>query len=148
MPCMTLLSMHGITYTCGLSACLRWCSITYVHTARKETSPIDAVLQKAARSEMMKRILRVRAQMVESMYKYFDADLSESHRAKLYIYTLLDPRFKNYKMWTTRKYVQNAQLCSECIWFCKTACQGFWMTDMLFVLQPKVRPGMGLAAVT
>ena len=39
------------------------------------------------------------------MYKYFDADLSESHRTKLYICTLLDPRFKNYNMWTTSKYV-------------------------------------------
>ena len=43
--------------------------------------------------------------MVESMYKYFDSDLSESHRVKLYISTLLDPRFKNYNMWPTRKYV-------------------------------------------
>jgi hypothetical protein len=43
--------------------------------------------------------------MVESMYKYFDADLSESHRAQLYIFTLLDPRFKNYNMCPTRKYV-------------------------------------------
>jgi hypothetical protein len=25
--------------------------------------------------------------MVESIYKYFDADLSESHRAKLYLHT-------------------------------------------------------------
>ena len=33
---------------------------------------------------MMKRILKARTQMVESMYKYFDSDLSESHRAKLY----------------------------------------------------------------
>ncbi len=38
------------------------------------------------------------ATMVKScLYKYFDSDLSESHRAKLYICTLLDPRFKNYK---------------------------------------------------
>jgi hypothetical protein len=50
---------------------------------------------------MMKHILKVRTQMVESMYKYFDSDLSESHRTKLYIYTLLDPR------WSTHKYVQN-----------------------------------------
>ena len=52
------------------------------------------------------------------MYKYFDVDLSESHHTKLYIcthWTLLDPRFKNYKMWSTWKYVQNTQLCSECI---------------------------------
>jgi hypothetical protein len=46
--------------------------------------------------------------MVESMYKYFDSELSESHRDKLCICTLLDPRFKNYDMWSTRKYVQNA----------------------------------------
>ena len=51
----------------------------------------------------MKRILRARTQMVESMYKYFDADLSESPRAKLYICTLLDPMFKNYKMWPSRQ---------------------------------------------
>ena len=59
-------------------------------------------------SDKMKLILKVRTQMVESMYKYFDAGLSESHRAKLYICTLLDPRFKNYKWWPTRKYVENA----------------------------------------
>ena len=69
---------------------------------------IDEALEKAVRPDMMKRILKARTQMVESMYKYFDSDLSESHRAKLYICTLLDPRFKNYKWWPTRKYVQNA----------------------------------------
>ncbi len=33
----------------------------------------------------MKLILKARTQMVESIYKYFDLDLSESHRAKLYV---------------------------------------------------------------
>jgi hypothetical protein len=80
-------------------------SITYVHTARKETITIQAALEKAANPDMTKRILKARTQMVESMYEYFDAGLSESHRAKLYICTLLDPRFKNYNMWPTRKYV-------------------------------------------
>ena len=51
------------------------------------------------------RTTLVRTQMVESMYEYFDSGLSESHRAKLYICTLLDPRFKIYNMWPTRKYV-------------------------------------------
>ena len=46
--------------------------------------------------EKMKVILRARTQMVESIYKHFDLDLSESHRAKLYIFTLLDPRFKKF----------------------------------------------------
>ena len=84
---------------------LEMSSITYVHTARKETITIQAALQKAASPDMTKHILKARTQMVESMYKYFDAGLSESHRAKLYICTLLDPRFKNYNMWPTRKYV-------------------------------------------
>ncbi len=53
--------------------------------------------------------------MVESMYQYFDSDLSESHQAKLYICTLLDPRFKNHNMWLTHKYVPNTQLCTECV---------------------------------
>ncbi len=53
---------------------------------------------------MMKHILKVMTQVVESMYKYFDSDLSESHRATLYICTLLDPRFKHYNWWPTRKY--------------------------------------------
>ncbi len=80
-------------------------SITYVHTARKETITIQTALENAANPDMTKRILKARTQMVESMYEYFDAGLSESHRAKLYICTLLDPRFKNYNMWSTRKYV-------------------------------------------
>ncbi len=42
-------------------------------------------------------------------YKHFDLDLSESHRVKLYMYTLLDPRFKKFNMWTTLKYVENSQ---------------------------------------
>ena len=88
-------------------------SITYVHTVQKETILVHATLEKAFRPEMMKGILKVRTQMVESMYRYFDSNLSESHRAKLYICTLLDPRFKNYNMCPTRKYVQNTQLCTE-----------------------------------
>ena len=87
---------------------LEMTTMTYVHTSRKESITIDEALEKAVRPDMMKRILKARTQMVESMYKYFDSDLSESHRAKLYICTLLDPRFKNYKWWPTRKYVQNA----------------------------------------
>jgi hypothetical protein len=54
-------------------------------------------------------------QMVENMYRYFDSNLSESHRDKMYIWALVDPRFKNYNMWSTRKYVKNAQLCTKCI---------------------------------
>ena len=79
---------------------LEMTTTTYVHTSRKESITIDealekAVIEKAFRPDMMKRILKARTQMVESLYKYFDSDLSESHRAKLYICTLLDPRFKN-----------------------------------------------------
>ncbi len=37
-------------------------------------------------SDKMKIILKDRTQMVECMYKYFDLDLSESHRTKLYIH--------------------------------------------------------------
>ena len=53
--------------------------------------------------------------MVENMYRYFDSNLPEFHRTKLYICMLLDPGFKNYNVWTTHKYVQNEQLCTECI---------------------------------
>ena len=65
--------------------------ITYVHTAQRETISIHEALQKAVRSDKMKVILKARTQMVEIMYKYFDLELSESHRAKLCICTLLDP---------------------------------------------------------
>ena len=114
IPYESTLLMQGTQYpTCNLVMPqlyqmiteLEMSSITYVHTARKETITIQAALEKAARPDMTKRILKARTQMVESMYKYFDAGLSESHRAKLYICTLLDPRFKNYNMWPTRKYV-------------------------------------------
>ena len=74
--------------------------ITYVHTAQRETISIREALEKAVIPEKMKLILKARTQMVESIYKYFDLDLSESHRAKLYIChvcgTLLDPRFKKF----------------------------------------------------
>jgi hypothetical protein len=59
---------------------------------------VHAALEKAFKPEMMKGILKARTQMVQSMYRYFDSNLSESHRGKLYICTLLDPRFKNYNM--------------------------------------------------
>jgi hypothetical protein len=84
---------------------LKMSSITYVHTTRKETITIQVALEKTVSPDMTKRILKARTQMVERMYKYFDTDLSESHRTKLYIFTLLDPRLKNYTMWPTRKYV-------------------------------------------
>jgi hypothetical protein len=64
--------------------------ITYVHTTLRETISIHEALEKAVMSEKMKLILKVRTQMVESIYKYFDLGSSESHRAKLYICTLLD----------------------------------------------------------
>jgi hypothetical protein len=90
-------------------------NITYVHTAQRETISIRESLEEAVMPDKMKVILRARTQMVESIYKYFDLDLSESHRAKLYICTLLDPRFKKFNFWPTRKYVNNSQLCTECI---------------------------------
>ena len=73
-------------------------------TSLKDLIYISA-LEKAAGPDMTKRILKARTQMVESVYEYFDTALSESHRVKLYICTLLDPRFKTYNMWSTRKYV-------------------------------------------
>ena len=81
--------------------------ITYIHTARKKTITIQVAIDQAANTDMTKHILKARTQMVESIYRYFDSDLSESHRTKLYICTLLDPRFKHYNWWPTRKYVQN-----------------------------------------
>ena len=85
------------------------------NSTQRETISIHEALEKAVMSEKMALILKVRTQMVESIYKYFDLDLSESHRAKLYICTLLDPRFKKFNFWPTRKYVDNSQLCTECI---------------------------------
>ena len=41
--------------------------ITYVHTAWKETIPIHESLEKDFSPEMMKGILKVRTQVVESM---------------------------------------------------------------------------------
>ncbi len=83
---------------------LEMTTMTYVHTSRKESITIDETLEKDVRPDMMKPILKVRTQMVESMYKYFDSDFSESHGAKLYICTLLDPRFKNYNWWSRHKF--------------------------------------------
>ncbi len=80
--------------------------ITYVHTTQRETISTRESLEKAVMSEKMKLILKTRTQMVESINKYFDLDLSESHRAKLYICTLLDPRFKKFNFWPTHKYVK------------------------------------------
>ncbi len=54
-----------------------------VHTAKWESISIDEALDKALMPEKMKRILNARTQMVLSIYKYLDSDLSESHRAKL-----------------------------------------------------------------
>ncbi len=68
--------------------------ITYVHTVERETISIHETLEKTVMSDKMKLVLKDRTQMVESIYKYFDLDLSESHGSKLYICTLLDPRFK------------------------------------------------------
>jgi hypothetical protein len=70
--------------------------ITYVHTTQRETIFIHESLEKVVMPEKVKLILKTRTQMVESIYKYFDLDLSESHRAKLYICTLLDTRFKKF----------------------------------------------------
>jgi hypothetical protein len=72
--------------------------ITYVHTTQRETISIREELEKPVMPEKMKLILKIRTQMVEEIYKYFDLDLSESHRDKLNICTLLDPRFKKFKV--------------------------------------------------
>ena len=64
---------------------LEMTTMTYVHTSLKESISIDEALEKAVRP---------------------DSDLSEFHRTKLYICTLLDPRFNHYNWWSTRQYVQ------------------------------------------
>ena len=78
-------------------------SIEYVHTGKKETMSIDEVLSTSMDSQKMKLIVGARSQMVENIFARFDTNLSESHRAKLYICTILDPKFKSYQMWPTRK---------------------------------------------
>ena len=90
-------------------------NITYVHTAQRETISIHEAIEKAVMTDKMKLILKARIQIVESMYKYFDLELSESHRAKLYICTLLDPRFKKFNMCPTRKYVEKSQQYTQCM---------------------------------
>jgi len=55
--------------------------ITYVHTAQRETIFILEALEKTVMPDKMKLILKARTQMLESIYKYFDLDLLESHRA-------------------------------------------------------------------
>ncbi len=139
LPNILSCSWKVLPHQCGLWSCFRWRhvkilkspiggetnglqtsglqmpKITYVHTVQRETISIREALEKTIMSEKMKLILKVRTQMVESIYKYFDLDLSESHRAKLYISTLLDPRFKKFNFWPTRKYVNNSQLCTDCI---------------------------------
>jgi hypothetical protein len=77
---------------------LKMPKITYVHTTQRETLSIHETLEEAVMSDKMKLILKTRTQMVENVSKYFDLDLSESYRAKLYICTLLDPRFKKFNM--------------------------------------------------
>jgi hypothetical protein len=62
--------------------------------SQRETISIEATLEKVLMSENLKLILKVRTEMVERIYKYFDLDFSESHRPKLYICTLLEPRAK------------------------------------------------------
>jgi hypothetical protein len=47
---------------------------------QRETISMHEALEKAVMPNKMKLILKARTQMVESMYKYFDLDLSESHR--------------------------------------------------------------------
>ena len=59
--------------------------------------------------------------------QYFDLDLSESHRVKLYIYTLLDPRFKKFNMWPTRKYDENSQLYVHRVYI--VVCETIWHKD-------------------
>ncbi len=97
-------SRHTLT-RCGMHFRNTHGSITSAMYSEAETITIQSVLEKAVSPDMTKRILKSRTQMVESIYKYFDPGLSESHRPKLYIWTYLDPRFKNYNIWPTHKYV-------------------------------------------
>ena len=53
---------------------LKMPGITYVHTKQQETVSIDAALEKAVMPDLMKRILKVKTQMVQNMYKYFDLE--------------------------------------------------------------------------
>jgi hypothetical protein len=74
--------------------------IAYAHTGKKKSVSIDEVLSS---EELMRHNVRPRALMVESIYTYFDTNLPEVHRAKMYICKLIESRFKSYKMWPTRK---------------------------------------------
>jgi hypothetical protein len=120
--------------------------ITYVHTAQRETISIHEALEKAVMPEKMKLILKARTQMVESIYKYFDLGLSESHRAKSCI---------SARYWTqgSRSSTSGQHAGMLTIHNCtESACRCVRLhdmkTDMLCVVQSKVRPQLGLAAVT
>jgi hypothetical protein len=117
--------------------------ITYVHTAQRETISIREALEKAVMPEKMKLILKGRTQMVESIYNYFDLDLLESHRAKLYICTLFDPRFKKFNFWPSTLTIHN---CAQSVYSCVRLHD--MKTDMKCVVHSKVRSELGLAAVT
>ena len=83
--------------------------LEYFHNQVDDDKVKTTLYKKAVMLDKMKIILKVRTQMVECIYKYFDLDLSESHRTKLYICTLLDPRFKKFNMRPTHKYVEKSQ---------------------------------------
>jgi hypothetical protein len=89
-------------------------------------------------SDKMKIILKSRTQMVECIYKYFDLDLSESHRVTLHIFTLLDPMFKKFNMCQTRKYVFRSHSSTQSGFSCVRLYD--MKTDMFRVVQSKVQP--------
>ena len=92
-------------------------TITYVHTARKKTITIQVAIDQAANTDMTKHILKARTQMVESMYKYFDAVLSESHRVKIevvYLHTSR-PKVQEVQHVSNTQIRHNTHLCTECM---------------------------------
>ena len=104
-----VLEFHELHFTNDETSLHDWVFLWHdvPHARQHPTSNLvmSQLYQKVFSPEMMKGILNTTTQMVERMYRYFDSNLSESRRVKLYIFTLLDPKFKNYNMSSTLKYV-------------------------------------------
>ncbi len=67
--------------------------------------------------DMTKHILKARTQMTESMYKYFDESLSESHRVKsdvVYMYASR-PKVQEVQNVANTQRRHNTHLYTECM---------------------------------
>ena len=91
-------------------------NITYAHTVQKKTITIQVDIDQVVNPDMTKHILKARTQMVESMYKYFNAGLSESHRVKSEVVYLHASRPKVQEVHVFNTQIRhNTHLFTECM---------------------------------